>query len=263
MRKSKRRNIKNIKNKKSKKVTLFLIVFFVLTFGFLAFIFFKVATLGKFIYVNNLNDASEIVVVDPKKTKIIRILIPGDTQLKASRGLGVYKIESLWKLSKKEGFDAGLVAESIRKTFLLPVYLWKNGTKTNLRLSQKIKVFFLDNKLSNYDVSKIDLIEKIPESISINFVETTLAEKIYKIEMEDLTGNIKSAEDVSKILGIMGATITSYSKGFDENLDCEVIGKDIELIAIVADTFGCKAMIDQSLSTDLKIRLGERFAGRF
>lgn len=282
------RRYKHIKSKinkknKIKKITNILYLFIFLIISFLLFVYIKVGNLDKFIFVNNFNDDTEIVVIDPKKNKIIKMIIPGNTQIIASRGLGTYKINSLWKLGEKEGYKGSLVAESIKKSLLLPVYLWKDEIKTNLSLWQRIKVILLETKLANYEVIKVNLADikvlkekkltdgtsgfivnsKIPDSISIYFVETLMAESVSKIEIEDLTGNITVTEYFSKIMGVMGAKITSYSKGFDKSLDCEIIGKDKKLIKIVADIFDCNEIIDSSLLVDLKVRLGERFVNRF
>lgn len=251
------------KHRKSKKsITSLIYLFLLFSILLFSFILIKVGSLGKFIFVNNVDGNAEITVVHSDKLKVVRILILGDTQIKVSRGFGTYKISSLWKLGEKEGYGGKLVVESVRKSFLLPLYLWKDGTKTNLNIWQRIKILFLEKKISG-GTKNLIINSKIPESILINFVDPNVAETIFKIEIEDLTGNISVTEDVSKILEIMGVQITSYSKGFDENLDCEVIGKDKKLIKVVRDTFDCKTIIDESLLVDLKIRLGKRLVDRF
>lgn len=283
MRRQKRnKKLLRIKTKQRRIINIFYFCLFLILIIFIL-VFIKVGNLGKFIYLDNLNDDAQIVVVDPQKLKIIKILIPGDTQIIVSNGLGTYKLKSLWKLGEKEGFKGKLVVSSIKKTFLLPIYLWKDGIKTNLNLWQRIRVSLIDKKISNYDVTNINLIDinvlkqkeltdgtdgfiinsKIPESVSIYFTDIYLSENISKIELVDLTGNISVSENFSKILGVIGTKITSYTKGFDENLDCEVIGKDTKLVKVISDTFECKGIIEENLSVDIKIRLGKRFVDKF
>ena len=282
------RRYKRIKNKKSrelkiKKIRGFTYLFLILLILIIAFVLIKITSLKKFIYVNNVDSNAEITVVDPQKLKIIKILIPENTQINSSRGFGVYKISSLWKLGEKEGLKGKLVTESVRRDFLIPLYLWKDGDKTNLNFWQRIKIYLLDKGFSNYYVNNINLIDnrvlklkkftdgtdgyiissKIPESILINFVEDYMTETVSKIEIEDLTGNSMTVENISKILGVMGGKIISYSKGFDKDFDCEVIGKDKILVGVVSKNFDCKVSIDTKLSVDLKIRLGGRFVDRF
>lgn len=279
-----KRNKKLIRKKTKQKriagifyISLFLLIFLI------SFVSIKVGNSGKFIFVDNLHDDTEIVVVDPQKLKIVKILIPGDTQIKVSKGFGTYKLKSLWELGEKEGFRGILVADSIKKSFLLPIYLWKDGIKTNLNLWQRIRVFLIEKNISNYDLTNINLIDinvlkqkeltdgtngyiinsKVPESVSIHFADTYLSENISKIELEDLTSNISVSENVSKILGVMGTKITSYTKGFDENLDCEIIGMNNKLVKIISNTFDCKEVVEDNLLVDIKIRLGKRFVDRF
>jgi hypothetical protein len=282
------RRYKRIKNKRNKELKIksirgFICLFLVLLIFIIVFVLIKISSLKKFIYVNNINSNAEITIVDPQKYKIVKILIPENTQINSSRGFGVYKISSLWKLGEKEGLSGKLVSESLRRDFLVPLYLWKDEDKTNLNLWQKIKICLLSKGFLNYDTININLIDnrvlklkklsdgtggyiissKIPESILINFVEDYMAETVSKIEIEDLTGNSETIENISKILGVMGGKITSYSKGFDKDFDCEVIGKDKILVGVVSKTFDCKVSIDTKLSVDLKIRLGGRFVDRF
>lgn len=277
--------IKNKKNKetKIKRIKIFLYISLILLVSFFVYIIFKISSLEKFIFVNNVNGSAEINVVDSTKLEIIKIIIPENTQITSSRGLGIYKISSLWKLGEKEGYKGKLMAESVRRNFLIPLYLWKDENKTNLNPWQNIKIFFLERGFLNYQITKINLSEikvlkkknfsdgtngfvissKLPESILINFVENTVAESIFNIEIEDLTKNINSIEDISKILGVMGGKITSYSKGLGENIDCEVIAKDKELAKIISENFDCSYSINTKLSVDLKIRLGKTFVQRF
>jgi len=141
MRRSSQIRIKKEKLKIKTRTMLYL--FLTLIFIFLAFLIFKVFSLDKFIYVSKTSDnLTEIVVVDPKKDKNIIYRIPAGTVLKSSRGLGEYKIESLWILAKKENFEGKLVSESISSNYFIPLYLWKDGLKTNLNIFQRVKVFF-------------------------------------------------------------------------------------------------------------------------
>ncbi|HCR35608.1 hypothetical protein A2130_00785 [Candidatus Woesebacteria bacterium GWC2_33_12] len=228
---------------------------------FLTFLFFKVKTLDKFTYINNKDGNAEIIVVDPLKDDLIKIFIDKNFNLESSRNFGEYKLASLWILGEKEKYNGKLVTETIVKNFNIPVYLWKDGDSTNLNLYQTIKVFWLFDKKNDYDYSLTS--KTVKDSILINFVNPYVAQRMPKVRIENLTGENGVAEDVSKILEIIGFKTADYSKGYDEKLDCEVIGSNKNYNEIVSKIFNCQSFIDLNQTIDLKIRIGKSFSDRF
>lgn len=223
---------------------------------------YKIFTLDKYIYVNKVTDGSaEIVIVDPTEDKIIRYIIPADTMMSSSKGYGEYKLSSLWLLSEKDEVKGKLVAESIAKNFSLPVYLWKDGKNSNLNLYQKIKSFLNKRRIDDYD-SVIDS-SSLSNSILINFVDPNFSDFTPTVDVDDLTGTLNTIDKLSKIIDTIGGKITSNSKGFDNELDCEISGKNQKIVDIFSEIINCKIVKDSSLTTDLKIRLGAKFAERF
>ncbi len=241
------------RSKKHKKKSWF-IIFTLLVFVFLSFIIFKVITVDEFIYVNKTEVGDAEIIGNTFKYKI-----PADTKLNSTRGYGEYKISSLWSLSEKDN-NGRLVPETIAKNYFLPVSYWKNKTKSNLNIYQKISVLF--SKKDKNIVSEINS-TKLPNSILIQFVNPEFEEVIPKIEVEDLTNSLNTLNKVSKIIEVAGGKITSNSKGYDADLDCEIYGKKIEIINIFSNIFSCDKKVDTTLTTDLKIRLGAKFSERF
>lgn len=264
MRKSRQLKIKNEKLEIKTRGLIYL--FLVSAFGFLAFLIFKVLTLEKFIYVNKVVDGSaEIIIVDPSKSKITKYLIPFDTELDSARGYGIYKISSLWSISEKDN-NGKLVPETITKNYSLPVYLWRNcvkwkdNCKSNLNIFQKVKIFFSKGiKISDEKINSTN----ITNSILIQFLNQEFIDLTPKIEVEDLTGSLNTLAKVSKIIEVLGGKIVSNSKGYDTNLDCIIYGQQIKYVHIFSNIFNCEEQIDNKLRTDLKIRLGAKFAERF
>ncbi|EKE05861.1 MAG: hypothetical protein ACD_19C00176G0083 [uncultured bacterium] len=252
----------NHKRKQNSRWPLAIGLLFFLAFVFLSFVIFKVLTLDKFVYVNKteVGDA-EIIITDSRNDKIIKYLIPAETELVSTRGYGKYKLESLWILSQKDVIKGGLVAETITKNYALPIYLWKDGNDTNLTLFQRIKAFTLKRKTVKYDSEFKSF--KLANSIIINFVEDEFTQITPKIEIEDLTGEQNLIEKISKIIEITGGKIYSNSKGYNKDLDCEISSKKAETSKIFIKLFNCRSKIDISISTDVKIILGAKFAERF
>lgn len=242
------------RSKSKIKIRIILYVLIILGFAFLAFLIFKILTLEKFIYVNKSEDGSAEIITDSFIYKI-----PADTELESARGYGKYKLSSLWTLSQKDNIGK-LIPETIAKNFSLPVFLWKDGNRSNLNVYQKIKIIF--SKVNRSDEIKINS-TKLSNSILIQFINPELAEITPKIDVEDLTNNLGTLEKVSKIIEVLGGKITTNSKGYDANLDCEISGKEMELINIFSSVFDCEKREDKTLPSDLKIRLGVKFAERF
>lgn len=240
----------------------FIIIIFVFALGLLIFVFFKVATLDKFTYLNKTNDdGAEIIIIDSQNDKLVKLLVPGEVMLDSAHGYGNYKLSSLWKLSEKDKIEGKLVSETILKNFLIPVPLWKNGNSSNLNLFQRIRAVLTEKKTKGYD-GTIDS-KKISNSILINFVNPTFIDNVPKIDINDLTGDVETATRVSRVVEIIGGKVTSNSKGYDENLDCEVYGGDVQEVRIFALVFDCIEKVEDLGSLDIKIRLGSKFSERF
>lgn len=253
--------MRRYKHKKPKTIGVFFIFVFIVLFVILGFLIFKVFALEKFVYVNNNNGNAEIIVVDPQRETTSKILIDKDFKLESSRNFGEYKLSSLWILGEKEKYQGKLVSETLVKNFLVPIYLWKDGRFSNLNLYQKIKIYWLKNRSNEYDYQITS--KNLSSSILVNFVLSNAFVKLPKAEIEDLTGEKAIAEKISKVLEVLGFKTVDYSKGYDEQLDCEVVGKDKSYVDVIVNIFDCKGIINKDQSIDLKIRIGKVFADRF
>lgn len=257
---SRRREI----HKSKKKLTIATPIIFAFSIIVICalFVFWKVFTIDSFVYVNRTeNDAAEIVIVDNDSDRVVKYLIQADTALDSSREYGDYKMSSLWNLSNKDGNDGKLIAETILKNYYLPVYLWKDKNRSNLNFYQKIKSNIVERKSGDYE--KVLETSNLSNSVLINFVNPDFLEHIPTVNIEDLTGSYSVAEKVSKIIEVVGGKITLNSKGFDESIDCVVIGKSLKSAKIFADIFGCELDTDNTMNYDIKVKLGAKFIERF
>jgi hypothetical protein len=74
-----------------------------------------------------------LVVFDPVLRSITMINVPQKTQMIASRNLGEWPLESIWKLGEQEKVGGGtLLAETITKTFKFPTEAWAGEGATGL-----------------------------------------------------------------------------------------------------------------------------------
>ena len=179
------------------------------------------------------------------------------------------KAKALYRAGDKTGFDRVLKKLSLmddKRTgsllILAALDKRRNGEIGEaLNLYQTIKVFWLFDKKNDYDYSLTS--KTVKDSILINFVNPYVAQRMPKVRIENLTGENGVAEDVSKILEIIGFKTADYSKGYDEKLDCEVIGSNKNYNEIVSKIFNCQSFIDLNQTIDLKIRIGKSFSDRF
>lgn len=257
----KRHKEKRIKNVKNKRILVFwLVLFLISALIFFVFLIFKIQTLKKFAYVNNSDGNVEVIVIDSQKDKYLKILIDKDFNVQSSRNYGQYKIGNLWVLGQKDGLRGKLVAETVTKNFAIPIYLWKDGRYSNLNLFQVIKSSIVQKQLFEYDYTLKTT--NTPDGVLINFANSETELTSPKLEIVDLTGTNNLAENIVNILGVYGVKATSYSKGYDENLDCEIGGFNKTLVDVVSKIFSCQKKLDDG-EADLRIRIGKAFADRF
>jgi hypothetical protein len=194
----------------------------------------------------------EILIIDSINNKTSKISLDPDLELDSARGYGKYKLSSLWVLGEKERINGKLVSESINKNYFTPIYLWDDGKNSNLNIFQK---FALLMKLRNVETVQLTSLE-ILSPLLFGLNETT----DIKVEMDDLTGNSNTSVAVSKILSNLSLKVQNYSRGYDENLDCEVKTENEKLGQFISNLFECK--FDRSGETFL-IRIGGVFDKRF
>lgn len=254
----KRDRTSNIKSKKNIYIVLTIIIFVTLILIFI----WKVYSVDKFIYLNHApNGDAEIILIDTKNNRTNKYLVSGEVELDAAKGYGRYKIKNLWTLSTKDESRGGLVSDSFVINYSLPIYLWKDGSKSNLSLIQKIKAKFVESN-KNIFVDKIAE-SSIPKSVYINFVDQHLSDNLSKIDVQDLTGDNVTIEKVSNILEVLGGKITTNSNGYNSEMDCEISGSDKRIILTVNKIFRCKIVDHSDKSVDMTIKLGVKFAERF
>lgn len=254
------RRFKN-NHRKLTKFGYLLILTFLTIFIIIIFFLIYLSRLDKFIVLNRLDDgAGELVIIDPSIDKVKKYYINSETVLDSSRGYGEYKLKNLWTLAEKEGLGGKLVVESVAKNYSLPVYLWNDNRLNNLNIFQKTKLFFISNTNDDYE-SEIESRE-LSKNILINFINADVQESQIQFEIIDLTGNQKVIDNVSTILGTLGTKVSSYSKGYNDSLDCEVSGTVEQITKLISKIFDCK-VLDINTENGIKIRLGEVFADRF
>ncbi len=215
----------------------------------------------------------------PSQT-ITTINIPADVQVEVSRGLGTFRLSSVWKLSVNEKSEGVLLAETITKNFRFPVYLWAQEAalglakadspslvrgivspyKTNLGIGDKISIALFSLGVKNTNRVNIDLGDtsylrkqkfrdgeegfvisgSIPQTLGVIFSDPEVSSSNYKAQIRDASGEPGIATDLGEIIEVLGPKVASIKKEETKDLDCKVAGKNSRFVLKVARVFGCK-----------------------
>lgn len=218
--------------------------------------------MDKFIFVNNHNNDPEIVVVDAKNNKFIKIIVNKNVVVKTTRGYGEYPIGNLWKLGEKNGVGGRLITEAIIKNFSLPLHLWKDNNNTNLNSLQKTWLFLFKNKLSK-DADYYITDPGVSKVMQAYFVDKNKEnDNFKKAILTDYSTNSFVVNNLSEILQIYNLKTVVSNKSYDKDIDCQVGGKDEYLVNKISNLFSCQ-ISDSNEDLDLVIKIGGAFAQRF
>ena len=221
-----------------------------------------------------------VKVYDPVLDEVTTLTIPGDTQVSVSRNLGTLRIKNVWQLGVNEKVGGILLAETVRKNFLFPVFLWRGPqAQTNVPFGDRLLVWYFEKKTKNLQKTEINLGESqyvkrqklsdgelgykivgdISERLTVYFTDPDFSKASPGIYVKDLTGKYGVAEVVGGVIEVMGGKVTTIEKGQADDSDCLVSGV---LARKVARIFDCK-VAPGKIGNDIEIILGTSFAERF
>lgn len=225
------------------------------------------------------NGDVELATFDPIAEEITRIVIPGDTQVEVANNMGVWRIKSVWELSKNENLGGALLARTVTKHFNFPVYIWSNlvfnemfsgslrgkvlllasSEETNLGLGDKIRIVLFNLKIPNqnrleYDLRKTNLLDRKTLSdgeegyvftdrknskIMSVFAEPEISRLQLKVSITNLSGKRELSKEVGEIIEVLGAKATSMNEGEQKKIDCVVKGADKYSVDLFSKYLGC------------------------
>lgn len=119
----------------------------------------------------------EVTVFDPSLSEITTMVIPGDTEVSVAGNYGTLRLKNVWQLGINEKKYGSILAKSVTKNFLFPVYLWgdtdtENLTsgsvpgaakfvffpaKTNMSFGDRFRIAIFSLRVKNIDRSVIDM----------------------------------------------------------------------------------------------------------
>jgi hypothetical protein len=265
-----------------KKLIVFVISILLIASGCLFFISSRKLWNGKdklSVVIRNENNDVQIVTFDPELGEIVNVIVPKNTQVEVARGLGEWKLGSIWKLSQNEKLEGKLLAETVIRHFKFPIHAWadspglglisKNPSlliqallipyKSNLSIFDKLGIALFSVKVDNSKRTEINLAETnylkettladstqgyvvsgiFSPSINSIFADNEISKEGYKLKIKDSTGKVGEAEEVGAVLEVLGAKVTSILEGETTPTDCVVKSKILEVSKKVARIFDC------------------------
>lgn len=257
-----------------------------------------------FLAISKENGEIVVSVFDPELEKITNIIIPKNTEVDVARQLGRWKLGSVRELGENEDLEGKLLAETIVKHFKLPVAAWADAPalgfaegdvlgvvkaslfpyKTNLGIGDKIKLGIFSIRIKNLKRENINFSEgnilkkvtliggeegyvlagRLPNYIVALFSNLSISSEGSIVVILDATGKANVAEEVGEVIEVMGVKLANIKKEEAADFDCEVKGKEKELLEEIAQVFSCKKLKTAPEGNfDLEIKIGKDFTRRF
>lgn len=257
-----------------------------------------------FLAISKENGEVVVSVFDPELEKITNLIIPKNTEVDVARQLGRWKLGSVRELGENEDLEGKLLAETIVKHFKLPVAAWADAPalgfaeggvlgvvkaslfpyKTNLGIGDKIKLGIFSIRIKNLKRENINFSEgnilkkvtliggeegyvlsgRLPNYIVALFSNLSISSEGSIVVILDATGKANAAEEVGEVIEVMGVKLANIKKEEAADFDCEVKGKEKELLEEIAQVFSCKKLKTAPEGNfDVEIKIGKDFTRRF
>ena len=197
-----------------------------------------------------------VLVMDPLIGELTTLIIPGGTSISVARGYGTMRIKNVWQLGINEKVGGSLLAETVTRNFLFPVFLWSDSEAYNLTTGNLVGIIhfvfspgvgnipFGDRlsaglfalRVNNLGKSEIDLgrsqfLNKkvlndgepgyvisgpVSQRLTAYFSDNEMASVSPKIGIVDATGVHGIAENVGQVLEVMGGKVVSIDRKVDK-----------------------------------------------
>jgi hypothetical protein len=212
------------------------------------------------IVVSGGDESVSLVVLDPVNLSILRIEIPSKVRIEASRQMGEWYMESVWRLGESEEFGGEFLSESVQRTFRVPVDRWIKGEvferrlfdfgvlveEGNLGVRERIVLCLFNLRVSEGSREKMKLGDfgvleetvvggeeafvfggaRSPDIARIFGIPSVLKEGAY-VGVVDSTGGGLAREYVLDLVENMGAKVVSFENGERKSEECVVRGSGV------------------------------------
>lgn len=242
----------------------------------------------------------EVTNFDFELGEVTTLELPAEAQVEVARGLGTWKLGSVWQLGVNEQLDGLLLAETMSRYYHLPVYVWADSPaaayasgvglpsavftkyKTNLTLADRIRLAVFSAGVKNTKRKTINLVERaylVPKTLTDGqkgyvktgefsvgltsiFTDADLASKNYKLRVVDMSGQ-GLGQEVGALAEVVGVKVGAIDRVDALDADCSVVSADSAAQELAA-VFGCKfSQSKPEGSFEVEMVLGSQFAKRY
>jgi hypothetical protein len=216
---------------------------------------------GKLSFVVRNAESSDVIVVDPEFREMTKIVVPNDTEVEVARGLGKWRLGSVWKLGFDEGYSGQLLAESMTYGMGFPVYHWTDSQgealisgsfitslpaitglyHSSFSLSEKIRLawFFGTNrdiKLTTIDIRQTTYIRQeklldgdngyvvtryLPQFTKVLFSETGSEGGFITVAIDDSSTEGSVSSSIARALEVLGGKVISLKNTQSDDTSSE------------------------------------------
>lgn len=225
--------------------------------------------------------------INSQTGKLVVVRFPAKTQVQTSHGYGEWFLGSLWQLGVQEGLGGEILANSLKKTFGIPVDAWidKEGLRTNLSLFDRARLFRIwrmaDRREIDLVSARVLLKHRFPDGVEGYLVVAEQAKVIFEKNLRDdavfkegktvtvvnTTSKAGLAGEVAQLAAVLGARVIGADSKSGEVEDCLIKGEKSELSSVTARRLqrllGCEVKEGETASAQLEVLLGDGFSEKF
>lgn len=244
-----------------------------------------------------------VTILDPKLSEETTMIIPGDTEVDVAGNLGTLRIKNVWQLAINEKLDGKLLAATVSKNFLFPVFLWSDSDaknlnspslpgifqfiiapkKTNIPLGDRVMASFFALSVKSINKTEINLGESrylqkknlndgqtgyvpfgtLSDRLTVYFSDNDFADKNLRVEITDATAAFGISDNVGQIIQVLGGKVVSVDK--------VAVPQDYDCYVLGKDSRTIVKVANifgckiskEATDFDLEIKIGKAFAKRF
>jgi len=255
-------------------------------------LFLKVISAGEDVFavaVAKDNGDVEVLMADFTKPEVYSVRVPAGTEVNLAMQRGVLRASSIWRLIKSENLPGQLLADTIMRTFYIPVDYWADEEAVSSLFSGTSDMPFplrvrLLTAVKSSNVTFLDLSEttyftklKLADGESGFRVNGTLPLTVASIAADGRISGVQTAVLIKNRTGrpsymlspavsvfeVLGGKVAPLLTGDEEGIGCTVKAEKPQIRKRVATVFNCKEMPGTPDSFDIEVVFGKLFLDRF
>lgn len=249
------------------------------------------------------NEEVYVISFDLAGGQITTLSIPGTAVVDVYYQLGKYRVDKLWELGYREGYEGELLMRSIIKTLKIPVLYWADSQGLELASRNPLMLLKTVISLNKTNLTKLELARLAVFSIGVGgadrkFVdlgdsqyfsreELIGGETGYVVSQLKQTGGLiyhfadESSENpeimlvagsvgnksvmgvISEVYATLGVRVTNLSYEDNDIVGCVIKGRNRQRLDFLALLFECESRLADVGNYDYEMEVGDGFINQF